>query len=238
MREKVFAFKQFSVINDKSAMKVGTDGVLTGAWVTVSQEKIKVLDVGSGSGLISLMIAQRAVNANILGIEIDKEACAEAKMNIQRSPWADRIDIINEDFNKYVSSCEAKFDLIVSNPPFFTNGLRAPEKNRATARHDDTLPLSDLITGTSKLLADGGRLAFIYSASEKSRILELADASGLYLLRVTDVYPTPDSEAKRVLLEFSNKKGIVESNNLVIELSRHEYTEDYINLTKEFYLKM
>lgn len=238
MREKVFRFKMFSVKNDLSAMKVGTDGVMIGAWATIDDATNNILDIGAGSGLISLMVAQRSKFAQITGVEIDEAAVFEAKDNVMKSPWENRITMHHASLSEFAASCNIKFDLIVSNPPFFNNGIIAPDKTRAMARHTDTLDLADFIAISSKLITENGRISFIYPMSEINRIIAEAKRNHLYAVRETTVYPTESLPAKRILIELSKQQEPLKEDSLVIEISRNSYTEEYINLTKDFYLNM
>lgn len=231
-----FNFKQFSVFHDKCAMKVGTDGVLIGAWTNVNNAN-RILDIGTGTGLISLMLAQRNDKALITAIDIDENAVLQAKENIEKSSWNNRINVISCDINRFESSLE--FDLIVSNPPYFCDSLKCPDKSRSTARHTDTLNFVDLIRNVSRLLSNNGLFSLIIPFDNAVDVIYNAKQFGLYLTRNTEVMPTPISSPKRSLLEFSknNIEGI-KNEKLVIELSRHNYSQEYINLTKDYYINM
>ncbi|MDP2113785.1 MAG: methyltransferase, partial [Bacteroidota bacterium] len=159
-RNNYFQFKQFRIIQDKSAMKVGVDGVLLGVWANVSGAK-RILDIGTGTGLIALMMAQRNADARIDAVEIEPDAFQEAVYNIQQSPWNERIQIELCSFQEFAGKAGLKYDLIVSNPPYFTNGHKAPLENRATARHSDSLSLGDLISGAIGLLNETGKIALV-----------------------------------------------------------------------------
>ena len=215
-------------------MKVGTDGVLIGAWADVHNTK-SILDIGCGTGLIALMIAQRC-DAEIIGVEIDKLAAEECKYNFDNSPWKERLSLINSDFNSLQNS-EQKFDLIISNPPFFTNGITAPDKSRATARHCETLNYDSLIAYAAKHLSDLGRLAFIAPADKSNEIINAVSANQLYILRQTDVYSKPSkSIAVRTMWEISPIEQECVNSTLYIRNDDNTYHNDYISLTKDFYL--
>ncbi len=235
MPNNYFKFKQFAVYQDQCAMKVGTDGVLLGAWVDCEKAK-SILDIGTGTGLISLMLAQRS-SAFIDAVEIDQQACDQAKENVKKSLWKDRIEILHSSFQEYYKSTNKKYDLIVSNPPYFQNSLLAPDKKRTDARHNSNLQLEDLMSGSLKLLNDDGILGVILPYLEGNMFILKASEFGLYCVRQTKVLPNPGKQPKRLLLEFSrNKKPLIEQE-LIIELNkRHEYSEAYKNLTKDFYL--
>ncbi|OFX23535.1 MAG: tRNA (adenosine(37)-N6)-methyltransferase TrmM [Bacteroidetes bacterium GWA2_31_9b] len=235
MPNNYFKFKQFTIHQDKCAMKVGTDGVLLGAWVKCD-EAATVLDIGTGTGLIALMIAQRS-NALIDAIEIDADACVQAKENIDKSPWKNRINIINQPFQDYANDTDKKYDLIVSNPPYFQNSLNAPDEQRSKARHNKELELIEIISGASKLLSDNGTLSIILPYIEGVLFIANAAENGLYCVRQTNVLPKPKAATKRLLLEFQKTKKTVINQDLVIESgNRHEYSDSYKDLTRDFYL--
>lgn len=216
-------------------MKVGTDGVLLGAWADCVNVK-SILDIGAGTGLISLMLAQRS-NAKIEAVEIDKAACVQAKENVNKSLWEDRVEILNKSFQDFAKTTNGKYDLIVSNPPYFQNSLYAPDKKRTDARHNSNLELEDLILGALSLLSVKGRLSVILPYLEGTMFILKAAESGLYCVRQTKVLPKPAKEPKRLLLEFMKEKMPLVEQELIIELNkRHEYSEAYKNLTKDFYL--
>lgn len=234
-REKIFRFKQFCIRNDKSAMKVGTDGVLLGAWADVNNVT-SVLDIGTGTGLIALMIAQRSI-ADITAIEIDEDAASEAKQNFKESPWRERLHIEKMDFNEYAENCEDRFDLIISNPPYFIDSLKCPDAKRGRARHTDSLSYDNLIHGAANLLSDNGRICLITPSDVENIITSIATTNELIITKKTMVYPTQKSSAKRILWQLSKVYSEFEEDSLCIEIDRHVYTEEYINLTRDFYLK-
>ena len=229
----VFKFKEFSIVQTKSAMKVGTDGVLLGSWVNCLNAK-KILDIGAGTGLISLMIAQRNNECNITAVEIDKETSEEANININNSKWRDRISIINISINNFITS--DKFDCIVSNPPYFPANFS--KNKRAIARHTNLLSFQDLIRTTVKLLSSKGIFAVILPKIAETIFCKTANANKLFLIRICQVKGQKNSDVKRVLLEFSFEKSSLDSDSLVIEESRHIYTNQYIDLCQDFYLNM
>lgn len=234
MPNDYFKFKQFVIHQEKCAMKVGTDGVLLGAWTDCTNAH-NVLDIGTGTGLIALMIAQGS-NAKIDAVEIDDEACKQAKENVINSPWKDQVQIINKSFQEF-ESINNKYDLIVSNPPYFQNSLYASNEKRTDARHNSNLELDDLISGALKLLSEKGKLSIILPYLEGTMFILKAAENGLYCVRQTKVLPKPDKEPKRLLLEFMKEKMPLVEQELIIELNkRHEYSDAYKNLTKDFYL--
>ncbi|MBN1821725.1 MAG: methyltransferase [Prolixibacteraceae bacterium] len=234
-RNNYFQFKQFNIIQEDSAMKVGTDGVLVGAWVNVSREK-NILDVGTGTGVIALMMAQRC-NANITAIEIEKKSFGEACFNFSQSQWTDRIKPVYGSFQDFCSDTNEKFDLIISNPPFFENASKAAEQNRSNARHTDLLPFDELIIHCSKILAENGRLSVIIPAFFADQFISLASENKLNVSRLTKVRPKPEKPFHRFLIEFSRGKTIPAISELTIETNSYQiYTPEYKNLTKDFYL--
>ena len=216
-------------------MKVGTDGVLLGAWANCDSIE-RILDIGTGTGLIALMLAQRS-KATIDAIEIDAEASVQAKENVEKSPWSEKISVINQSFQDFIEKSNNKYDLIVTNPPYFQNSLFAPDKKRTDARHNSNLELGDVIMGTKKLLNREGVLSIILPYLEGNMFILKASEEGLYCVRQTKVLPKPNREPKRLLLEFQQIKKPLVEQELIIELNkRHEYSEAYKNLTKNFYL--
>lgn len=216
-------------------MKVGTDGVLLGAWADCVNAQ-SVLDIGTGTGLIALMLVQRS-KAKIDAVEIDEAASIQAKENVDKSLWSDRIEIFNKSFQDFSNTTEKKYDLIVSNPPYFQNSLYAPDEKRTDARHNSNLKLDDLVFGAFKLLSEKGRLSIILPYVEGTMFILKAAEKGLYCVRQTNVLPKPAREPKRLLLEFRKEKMPLVEQELIIELNkRHEYSEAYKNLTKDFYL--
>lgn len=236
MANSYFEFKQFIIRHDKCAMKVGTDGVLLGAWADI-RSCTKILDVGTGSGLISLMLAQRSA-AEIDAIDIDADACLQATENTEASPFGERIRVHHIPFSDYAETCNFKYDLIVSNPPYFIDSLKCPDQKRSQARHTDTLLLADLIKGSKQLLASNGRLALILPFEQLDTLQNIALSYGVYPCRRTDVIPQPEAAPKRLLIELSALKTDFTPDSLIIEEARHQYTEGYKTLTRDFYLKM
>ncbi|MBF0760811.1 methyltransferase [Dysgonomonas mossii] len=236
MPNPYFRFKKFTVYHDRCAMKVGTDGVLLGAWVNVSGDNI--LDIGTGTGLISLMMAQRNEKAVIDAIDIDSDAVSQAKDNIENSPFGNRINSWNASLQEFSSKAEKRYDVIVSNPPFFVQSLKSPNKERSLARHTDSLPVADLIGLSASLLSQAGRISFIYPFDYKEELIKLAEQYKLSVSRITNVFPTPDSVPKRILIELSKEEVTPIENDLIIEKARHVYSDGFTALLKDFYLKM
>lgn len=238
MANPYFRFKKFTVYHDKCAMKVGTDAVLLGAWADTSFCR-NILDIGTGTGIIALMLAQRS-QATVEAIDIDKEACVQATENVAASPYTERIKVVHASCADFAASnLQKKYDLIVSNPPYFINSLKCPDNKRTVARHTDTLLLSDLIREAQTLLSPSGRIALVLPYEQLEEVKALASANHLYICRQTDVIPTLGAAPKRLLVELSTtEENIKNRDTLTIEEARHQYTPEYIALTKEFYLKM
>lgn len=237
MPNPYFEFKQFTVYHERCAMKVGTDGVLLGAWTNIGDTPT-VLDIGAGSGLVSLMLAQRAPFAQISSIEIDEDAAMQANGNYKKSHFQNILSCENISLQDFVQKDFRKFDVIVSNPPFFSKSLKSPNEQRTKARHSDSLPIDELIGFSVTLLSKKGKLNLIYPSSDKDYLIDLAKQNELFVTRITNVYPTPNSKSKRVLLEFSKEESASEISDLIIENSRHEYSLPFIEMVKDFYLKL
>lgn len=234
-REKTFRFKQFSVLNDRTAMKVGTDGVLLGAWCPVEGIH-RVLDVGTGCGVIALMVAQRNSEAVITGIDIDEGAIEEAGLNFANSPWGERLTATLADFND-LKGCD-RFDLIVSNPPYFTDSLLPPDASRTLARHTCSLTYRQLIVGATRLLTSEGSLALISPTDAESDIIDAATFASLPVRTKNRVIPVEGATPKRTLWLLSRRDTPYTENTLTIAHPDGSFTKEYIDLTKDFYLKM
>lgn len=237
MANPYFIFKQFTIRHDKCAMKVGTDGVLLGAWAHTGSAK-RILDVGTGTGLIALMLAQRTV-AKIDAIDIDESASQQAEENIEASPFHRQIHIFHASLEDYQASTDQRYDLIVSNPPYFSQSLKSPDEKRSKARHDDSLSLEELIMGCTKMLNTDGRIALILPVEQEERLTAVAQENLLYKIRQTNVIPVMGDQVKRILIELSPTPVPGFSvEDLTIEIERHHYTKEYQSLTRDYYLKM
>lgn len=236
MRQPDFRFKQFQVWHNECAMKVGTDAVLLGAWVNL-HNAASVLDVGTGCGIIALMCAQRS-DANIEAVEIDKNSVNQAKENFTMSPWNSRLTAYHESFTAFPSS--RKFDVIVSNPPFFRNSLKPPDALRSAARHDDNLSYVSLIRHSAKFCSATSRLSVIIPYADFGYFTGIAGLNGFWLQRNTMVCSRPGERAVRCLLEFStNRCSAPVTGTLNIRKGQsNDYSDEYIALTREFYLYM
>ncbi|MCI5080573.1 MAG: methyltransferase [Saprospiraceae bacterium] len=235
---KPFKFKQFEINQDKCTMKIGTDGVLLGAWVNVTGAK-KILDVGTGSGVIGIMLGQRNTDAMIHGVEIDGDSYEQTKENMGACPWADRLEAFNMPIQDFAKVSREKYDLIVSNPPFFSGGTFSTNENRSMVRHTVKLPHGDLLAAVRSLLSEEGRFAVILPLIEGLRFQEISESYHLYCQRITEVQPKADKPVERLLMEFGREQQEVVKDKLVIQHDgRNEWTDSYIELTKDFYLKM
>ena len=228
-----FRFKQFAVEQEDVAMKVGTDGVLLGAWAACDGAKC-ILDIGTGTGVIALQMAQRNAEAAICAVEIDATAAKRARSNFDMSPWAERLEVACCAVQEYAVS--EKFDLIISNPPYFIDSLLPPDAKRTTARHTQDLSFEELDKAVSRLLAENGTFALILPPAEFERYLAI---SQLHLVRRCDVCSVEGGAVKRVMGEFAKAEcgGLVVENLTVEQAKRGDYTDEYRALTKDFYLK-
>ena len=238
-----FNFKQFHVNQDRCAMKIGTDGVLLGAWTPLINNPFNVLDIGAGTGILSLMLAQRSNAApNNVGIidaiEIDEDAYEQCVENFEASPWGDKLFCFHAGLDEFVDEPEDEYDLIISNPPFYTDDYKSDNSSRDLARFEDALPFEELIEAAALLLSDNGIFSVIIPYKEEERFVAMCKILDLFPLKITRVKGTPTSEIKRSLLAFCRMEQTPLIDELIIEISRHNYTPEYIELTKEFYLKM
>ena len=237
MSNPYFRFKQFTVFHDKCAMKVGIDGVLLGVWSPIGDAK-NILDIGTGTGLIALMLAQRS-SAMVTAIDIDQDVVYQAGENVLNSPWKDRVAVQRCSLQEFTATEATTFDLIVSNPPYFVNSLKNLDKNRTTARHTDSLTHEELINDSLNLLSTGGRLCIILPINEGMQCVDFAQSKGLFCSKQVKVFPKPGALAKRLLLEFGFTKVDTVVSELMIETEdRHHYSTEFSVLAKDFYLKL
>lgn len=224
-------------------MKIGTDGVLLGAWTPLINNPYNVLDIGAGTGILSLMLAQRSNAApnnvgTIDAIEIDEDAYEQCVENFETSPWGDKLFCFHAGLDEFVDEPEDEYDLIISNPPFYTDDYKSDNVSRDLARFEDALPFEELIEAAALLLSDNGIFSVIIPFKEEQRFVTMCKELDLFPLKITRVKGTPTSEIKRSLLAFCRMEQTPLIDELVIEISRHNYTPEYIELTKDFYLKM
>ena len=238
MSKKPFQFKEFAIHHDQCAMKIGTDAVLLGAWASIKNNPNSILDIGSGTGVLTLMLAQRCQAELIDAIEIDDDAYEQCVSNFENSPWADRLFCYHASLEEFVVEIEDKYDFIISNPPFYSEDYKTENEQRDLARFTDALPFDHLIDGVSKLLSEDGVFTVIIPFKEENDFRALASKVNLFANRILHIKGSPTSEFKRSLIEFSFRESETKIDDLIIETARHQYTQDYINLTKDFYLKM
>lgn len=240
MGGNTFRFKRFTVGQDGCPMKVGTDGVLLGAWCRVRQTDKRLLDIGTGTGVITLMLAQRTeiVSSTIDSVELNLQSCLKAQENFNASGWDGRINLHHLPVQEYAAGVQpGTYDNIVSNPPYFIGSLLSPDASRNPARHTGTLSYEDLIAACSAMLAPDGIVSLILPAAEGKIMTGLAEQSGFHVSRRTEVWSTPQSGPKRLLLEFSRQAGEVETSSLIIEDDGPgTFSEEYRTLTRDFYL--
>ncbi|RLJ65659.1 tRNA1Val (adenine37-N6)-methyltransferase [Lacinutrix venerupis] len=235
---KPFNFKQFTVKQDQCAMKIGTDSVILGAWANITKQPFATLDIGAGTGILSLMLAQRS-NAEVIdALEIDENAYEQCVENFEASPWRDRLFCYHADLAEFTEEIEDKYDLIICNPPFYSENYKTENTQRDLARFQDAMPFNHLIDSVSKLLIEDGTFCTIIPFKEEDKLITLASAVNLKPNKITHVRGTLNSEIKRSLIEMSFRESDIKINELIIENARHDYTKEYIDLTKEFYLKM
>ena len=235
---KPFQFKQFSVAQDRCEMKVGTDAVLLGAWSALDHMPNTILDIGSGTGILALIMAQRSTAELIDALEIDADAYEQCVYNFETSDWGDRLFCYHASLDEFVGEIEDTYDLIISNPPFYTDHFKSRNEARNKARFEDALPFEELLTSASKLLSVTGQLSVIIPFSEEINFISLAKNVDLYPIRILRVRGQEESPVKRSLISFTFQENKIKVSELTIEITRHHYTNDYINLTKDFYLKL
>lgn len=234
-----FKFKQFSIEQDRCAMKTGTDGVLLGAWSPLPGNCYSALDIGTGTGIIALMIAQRSNAEQIDALEIDEEAYEQATENFENSPWDHRLFCFHAGLDELIDEPEDEYDLIISNPPFYTENFKSDNEQRDLARFEDSMPFEMLIEAADLLLSENGIFSVIIPFKEEENFLALAKEYELFPMKITHVKGNLTTEVKRSLLAFQRFSTTeIEIDELIIETERHVYTEEYIDLTKDFYLKM
>ncbi|MDG2052434.1 MAG: methyltransferase [Flavobacteriaceae bacterium] len=234
----MFEFKQFSIQQDRCAMKIGTDGVLLGAWVSLKKNPERILDIGAGTGILSLQLVQRCQAERLEAIEIDEDAFEQCVGNFENSPWGDRLFCFHASAQEFAAEMEEEYDLIISNPPFYSDEYKSDDNKRNTARFTDRLPFRDLAIFAYQFLSKKGIFALILPRKEEENFIALALEIGLFPKRICRVKGNPTSEVKRSLLEFTFEKFEIIKEELTIEISRHVYTEAYKKLVKDFYLKM
>jgi tRNA1Val (adenine37-N6)-methyltransferase len=230
---KPFNFKQFSIQQNSAAMKIGTDGILLGAWADTTNSN-QIIDIGTGTGVIGIMQCQKNSSANIDAIEISKEACIDAAQNIANCPWSERVNLHESPIQKLISN--KKYDHIISNPPFFINSLNPEDSERKKARHTTHLSYVDILGFATKNLSNKGKVSLILPVEDGEKCILISNKFELWVSRKCFVQPKAHKKPHRLLLEFTNEKTKVSENNLIIEnKERHDYTEEYKAITKDFY---
>jgi len=237
MSSKLFRFKQFSISDDRCSHKVGTDAVLLGSWVNIQENDRLLLDIGTGSGVIALMLAQRShTDARIDAIEIETEDAQQALMNTTQSPWPEKVNICRTALQDF--SPGTGYDLIVSNPPFFVDSLLPPDRKRGQARHAHTLSFGDLLVGVKRLLKPQGRFALILPVAEGREFIMRATGHELFAFRTSAFRARAHKPVERLLIEFSQNQRKPEESEIVLYGDGDKWSEGYCSLTKEFYLKV
>lgn len=220
-------------------MKIGTDGVLLGAWCPIENNPNTILDIGSGTGILSLMLAQRTNAEQIDAIEIEENAYEQSVENFENSPWSDRLFCFHAELNEFIDEPEDEYDLIISNPPFYSENFKSENPERDLARFEDAMPFEDLVEAADLLLSENGIFAVIIPFKEEERFFKLCEDVDLFPIKVTRIRGNSKTPIIRSLLAFKRfELPVLIADEITIEINRHEYTEEYIELTKDFYLKM
>ncbi len=235
----MFQFKQFNINQERCAMKIGTDAVLLGAWCPINNNPFSILDIGAGTGILSLMLAQRSNAQQIDAVEIDENAYEQCVENFEASHWGDRLFCYHASLNDFINEPEDQYDIIISNPPFYSEDYKTDNSQRDLARFQDALPFEELVKATTLLLSENGIFAVIIPFKEENRLLNLCAQAELFPIKMTRVKGTPTGPIIRSLIAFKRYElPVLSANELAIESSRHVYTEAYTKLTRDFYLKM
>lgn len=235
----VFRFKKFSVVNERSAMKVNTDGVLLGAAMTIKSSDRKLLDVGTGTGTIALMAAQRLAGSGALvdAIDIDEASASEAGQNFADSDWSETLRAYNLSLDEFASQSDDAYDLIFSNPPYFEDSLLAPEERRSNARHTaNGLSYRELLDFASARLSPDGRFSIILPSDQEHHLLRYARMCGLHLFRILRIRTVPRKQPSRIIAEFSRNRCTLPEDEVLTIQNEGKYTDEYLSLTKDFYL--
>lgn len=217
-------------------MKVGTDAVLLGSWIR-PLDAYNILDIGTGTGIIALMVAQKST-AEIDAIDIDEGAYLQAKENFRISPWFNRLHILQTALQSYSDTCAKRYDLIISNPPYFRQASKPQEEARTTARHADTLTFQELIAGVNKLLTPNGRFCVVLPFKEGMEFMDMAQSNGLFCHRLARIHTVADKPEKRLLMEFNRTFGLLTEEEIVIQEDDHSFSRQYVELTKDYYIHL
>lgn len=230
-----FQFKEFTIIQEKSAMKVGTDSILLGSWVQLTDEQ-SILDMGAGTGVLALLLAQRSEAALIDAVEIEENAHEETVINFENSPWADRLFCYHSSIQDFAKEIDETYDLIIANPPFFEPNKREPISAKSTARQTHALDFYALLEATKLLLNKNGSCAFIVPFEKETSFIELAQNTGLFVQRITRVKDTQKAVFKRSMMQFRFEKTKVYTSELVLKNTDKTYSAEFKEFTKGFYL--
>jgi tRNA1Val (adenine37-N6)-methyltransferase len=231
----MFRFKEFSIQDDQCTLKVGTDGILLGAWVEAANAK-NILDIGSGCGLIALMLAQKSEKAKIDAVEIDRKSAKQAELNFSSSPWDKRITSLNSSFQDFSNKAETKYDLIVSNPPFFENSLKSPRAKKNLSKHNDQLSFDELLSGAKKLLQPKGKFTLILPFETKDKFIQKAGSHHLFCSHEIYISPKSGKPFHRAILEFRKEEKKKKFEEIIILQMDNNYSGTFKNLTRDFYL--
>ena len=234
----VFRFKKFEVVNERSAMKVNTDGVLLGASMTIRPEDKRLLDIGTGTGTIALMAAQRScAGTRVDAIDIDEASASEAAANFGNSPWSENMMACNMSLDEFAKETHAMYDLIFSNPPYFEDSLTAPDERKSTARHtSDGLSYRDIFDFASERLVQSGRVSLVLPADQERELCRYARMSGFHLFRILRVRTVPRKAPTRIIAEFARERCDLPSDSILTIQNEGKYTQEYLSLTHNFYL--
>ena len=241
----VFQFKRFNVVNERSAMKVNTDGVLLGAAMTIRPDDRRLLDIGTGTGTIALMAAQRALgipdqagdDVMIDAIDIDEPSATEAAENFKASPWSDHLHVHNLSLQEFAETGSEKYDLIFSNPPYFEDSLTAPDERKSTARHtSDGLSYRDIFEFAAERLTGSGRVALVLPADQEAPLCRYARMCGLHMFRILRIRTVERKAPIRIIAEFSRERCQTPSDGILTIMNKGKYTQEYLSLTHDFYL--
>jgi tRNA1Val (adenine37-N6)-methyltransferase len=236
MSESSFRFRHFTIHQDKCAMKVGTDAVLLGSWIQPGHSR-RILDIGTGTGILALMLAQKST-ALIDAIDIDAGAFTQARENARSSPWFNRMHITNEPFQQFAAATTERYDLVVTNPPYFHEASKPAEEARVQARHTDLLPFDELIDGVKKVLLPQGRFCMILPLKEGMEFMDLAQHKGLFCHHLLRVKTRADKPAKRILMEFDLHYGLIRDEEIIMREEDTSYSKEYAALTSEYYINL
>lgn len=239
MASTPYRYKRFLIDQTGASHPSGTDGVLLGAWSRVGEHVRTILDIGTGTGIVALFLAQRSENyavQQIIGVEIQADSAACARQNFKASPWANRLNVIQSGIQDFSVRSSISYDLIVSNPPFFSHGPSASNPSRHFSRNTDTLPPEDLVEVVRKLLAPRGTFCLILPPLEGQRFCEIAACKQLYFTRITEVFPRKGKPVERLLLQFERQPHFFERSQLTIYEKGEQPTREFIELTQQFYL--